>query len=137
MEVVSFFTNSKNVWVSENFQNIILSGYADTNKNKNEQSISSSDLRTIETGAVVEELAFKDTDDFLEKLAILIQSQVNGENGKLLNDSSANQFFLKAKDGKYYSILVRWEQAQKLWRCGAYLQENPKMPNVRIFYPTK
>lgn len=136
ISIPSFFTNSRTVWVSENFQSLILDKYVSVEGDPHNESIDSSDLKDM-ASQVSQELVFRDADRFLELLASLIQDQENGEEGKLLNDSSANYFFLQAKDGKYYSILVRWEQAQKLWRCGAYLQEDLKMPNIRIFYPTR
>ncbi|MFA5877554.1 MAG: hypothetical protein WC880_04310 [Candidatus Paceibacterota bacterium] len=135
MNALSFFTNSKAVWVSENFQNIILGKYVYTETNEQGRSVKSSDLQDLQPDIGAQELVFQDVDAFLEQLALLIQNQIHGEEGRLLNDSSANYFFLRGKDGKHYSILVRWEQAQKLWRCGAYLQEELKMPNIRIFYP--
>ncbi len=135
MNAASFFTNSKTVWVSENFQNIFLTVYEYTENRPQESSLLSSDLQHVQSETGIEKMIFQNTDSFLEQLAVLIQDQANGENGKLLNDSSANYFFVQGKDNKHYSILVRWEQAQKLWRCGAYLQENLKMPNIRIFYP--
>jgi hypothetical protein len=94
------------------------------------------DLRETKASQDVQEFLFHDADIFLEELARLIQSQIDGKEGILLNDSSANYFFICGKDQKYYSILVRWEPAQGLWRCGAYLQEDLKMPNIRIFYPS-
>jgi hypothetical protein len=132
MNIKSFFSSSKTVWVSENFKSIFLERYAPS-AGQHDGSVGFSGLEGMK--ATVGELVFQDADIFLEELARLIQEQLNGEEGKLLNDSSANYFFLKAKDGKHYSILVRWEQAQKLWRCGAYLQEELNMPNIRIFYP--
>lgn len=133
IDIPSFFTNSKTVWVSENFQNLILARYTPTVKES--VAAASMDLSHVGGGVDVQKLVFDDADVFLEQLASLIQAQLHGEPGRLLNNSSANYFFLQGKDGKYYSILVRWEQAQKLWRCGAYLQEELKMPNVRIFHP--
>ena len=97
--------------------------------------IESSDLKDVPPERDAQKLIFQDADALLEQLALLIQKQIQGEEGKLLNDSSANYFFVRGKDGNNYSILIRWEPAQKLWRCGAYLQEELKMPNVRIFYP--
>jgi len=136
MNAYSFFTNSETVWVSENFKNIILDKYIPTESNNSQGGfIKSSDLQDIGTEIKPQELVFQDADSFLEYLAVLIQNQIHGGEGGLLNDSSANYFFLKGKDENYYSILVRWEQAQKLWRCGAYLQEDLKLPNIRIFYP--
>ncbi len=135
IKVPSFFTRYKAIWISENFQNLILSSYVETGRDRGEQSINSSDLQDIRPGIKAEELVFQDVDDFLEVLAGLIQDQMNGEDGRLLNDSSANYFFLRGKDEKYYSILVRWEQAQKLWRCGVYLQKELKLPNIRVFRP--
>lgn len=134
--VHSVFTTSKNVWVSENFKSIILEKYIPTEGNyRQDESIKASDLQSISSKIELQELVFKDADLFLEYVALLIENQIHGAEGKLLNDSSANYFFLKGKDEKYYSILVRWEQAQKLWRCGAYLQEELRLPNIRIFYP--
>jgi len=135
IDVLSFFTNSKTVWVSENFQNILLKEYVSIEGDQKNGSINSSELQNVRPETKPEELVFQNTDTFLEQLALLIQNQTHGEEGRLLNDSSANYFFLKGKDGNYYSVLVRFEQAQKLWRCGAYLQENLKLPSVRIFYP--
>jgi hypothetical protein len=133
MNALTFFTSSKTVWVSENFQNIFLNNY----EMKDQQSLSaaSSDLKDMKSETDVQKLLFKSVDAFLEELARLIEVQINGEDGTLLNDSSANYFFVCGKDDKNYSVLVRWESAQKLWRCGAYLQEDLKMPNIRIFYP--
>lgn len=132
-DIPAFFTNSEKVWVSENFRDLILAKYAPA-KDGRDKSIGFSDLKDIGTESAPE-LVFTDTDRFLEQLASLIENQINGEEGLLLNDSSANYFFVQAGDAKLYSVLVRWEQAQRLWRCGAYLQEELKMPNVRIFYP--
>lgn len=134
IDLQSFFSNSKTVWVSENFQNLLLATYTPTSTGMH-ASVSSIDLQNVQPETNPTELTFEDSDVFLEQLASLIQAQLQGEEGRLLNDSSANYFFVKGKDGKYYSVLVRWEQAQKLWRCGAYLQEALKMPNVRIFRP--
>jgi hypothetical protein len=135
IDVRSFFTNSKTVWVSENFQNLLLKEYVSVLSDQKNESVNSSELQNIQTQIKMEELVFQNADTFLEQLALLIQNQIQGEDGRLLNDSSANYFFLKGKDGNYYSVLVRFEQAQKLWRCGAYLQEDLKLPSVRIFYP--
>lgn len=136
IKVQSFFTNSETVWVSENFKNIILENYIPAEGTVSQNaSVKSSDLQDIGAEIKPLELVFKDTDSFLEYLVLLIQNQIQGEEGELLNDSSANYFFLRGKDKKHYSILVRWEQAQKLWRCDAYLQEDLKLPNIRIFYP--
>jgi hypothetical protein len=136
INIPSFFTDSETVWVSENFQNIFLSKYAHSGDDRKNQSLDFSDLQDMSHEDNTQALVFQDADLFLEQLARLIHDQMHGEEGKLLNDSSANYFFLKGKDGKSYSILVRWEQAQKLWRCGAYLQEEVKVPSVRIFYPS-
>jgi hypothetical protein len=133
MDITSFFSNSETVWTSENFQNVFLSKYQYT-ESQQELSLRSTDLQDINSQVNAQEFIFPDADVFLEQLALLIKDQINGEEGKLLNDSSANYFFVKGKDGNYYSILIRWEQAQKLWRCGAYLQETLKIPNIRIFY---
>ena len=109
--------------------------YTGDKKDQEIPVIKASDLQEMRANADIHDLVFKDADAFLEQLAVLIQGQINGEEGKLLNDSSANYFFVQGKDGKFYSVLVRFEPAQRLWRCGAYLQEELKMPNVRIFYP--
>jgi hypothetical protein len=135
MNALSFFQTETSVWTSENFQKIFLENYIPVEKSSEENSILSSDLQDIPAGRGVHEFVFQDPDVLLEQLAGLIQSQLRGEDGELLNNSSANYFFSKGKDGKHYSILVRWEPAQKLWRCGAYLQEELELPNIRLFYP--
>ncbi len=132
IDVRSFFTNSKFVWTSENFQNLILSKYESSQK---DQSVSFSNLQDIESNVDLEKFIFEDVDTFLEKLAQLIKNQADGKEGDLLNDSSANTFFVRGKDRNLYSVLVRWEEAQGLWRCGAYLQKDLKLPNIRIFHP--
>jgi hypothetical protein len=134
MDIQSFFKNSKSVWTSENFQTIFLNNYDNTQANLLNSSVGFLNLQDIEEKDI-RGLVFNNPNTFLNQLAGLIQKQINGEDGELLNDSSANYFFLKGKDGNNYSILVRWESAQKLWRCGAYLQESLAMPNIRIFYP--
>lgn len=134
LDVKSFFTKSASVWTSENFQSLLLAKYGGANSS-NDSRVVSSDLQDIGSITDPRSLVFKDADGFLERLALLIGAQIEGGVGELLNDSSANYFFVVGKDGKYYSVLVRWEQAQKLWRCGAYLQEDLKLPNVRIFRP--
>lgn len=130
----TFFITTPTIWVSENFQKLILDKYEPSSAGDN-GSIESADLQEIDSDKSAEKMVFSNPDILLEQLAGFIQSQINGEDGKLLNDSSANYFFVTGKDGNYYSILVRWEPAQKLWRCGAYLQEELKLPNLRIFYP--
>lgn len=132
INIQSFFTNSNFVWTSENFQNIILNKYEPS---QDGQSASFSNLQDIELDTDLRKFVFENADSFLENLAQLITHQADGKEGDLLNDSSANTFFVLGKDGRRYSVLVRWEQAQKLWRCGAYLQEELKLPNIRIFYP--
>lgn len=136
LEIKNFFVNSENVWVSENFKKFFLEKYTSSQNNGDSLFMSSLDLQEIKPLTKVKELVFEDSDSFLERLILLIQGQEDGKMGKLLNDSSANYFFVHGKDGNYYSILVRWEQAQNLWRCGAYLQTELKMPNVKIFFPT-
>ena len=121
--------------MSENFQNLILSKYISSEEGRQDQKVNSSDLQDMRAGRDINELVFRDADAFLESLTALIKEQLRGETGRLLNDSSANYFFLQGKDGESYSILVRWEPAQKLWRCGAYLQKELKIPSIRIFYP--
>lgn len=135
IDVPSFFTESKTVWISENFQNILVGKYVVSEEGKRSHSIKFLDLQNIHPENSTRELVFQDADIFLEQLALLIHAQMNGKEGRLLNDSSANYFFLRAKDGNFYSVLVRWEPAQKLWRCGAYLQEDLKLPSIRVFYP--
>ncbi len=132
INIQSFFTNSNFVWTSENFQNIILNKYEPS---QGGQSASFSNLQDIKPGIDLRKFVFENADSFLENLAQLIKNQADGREGDLLNDSSANTFFVLGKNNKHYSILVRWEQAQKLWRCGAYLQKELKLPNIRIFYP--
>jgi hypothetical protein len=134
-DVYTFFTNSKSVWVSENFQNIILGKY--TKEKSQNLSVYSSNIQDIPANTNLKDLLFLDTSTFLEQLMTLIEKQINGEDGELLNDSSANYFLVQGIDGNNYSVLVRWEPAQKLWRCGAYLQEELRLPNIRIFYPSK
>ncbi len=133
--VREFFTQNDNVWVSENFQDIILSVYTKSDIEDGNNNVHFKDLQDLDAGTSPEELVFNNPDTFLERLVLLIGGQLHGESGLLLNDSSANYFYVKGKDGKYYSVLVRWEQAQGLWRCGAYLQEELKIPNIRIFSP--
>lgn len=132
INIQSFFTNSNFVWTSENFQNIILNKYEPS---QGAQPASFSNLQNVEPDTDLHKFVFENADSFLENLAQLIKNQADGKEGDLLNDSSANTFFVLGKDGRHYSVLVRWEQAQKLWRCGAYLQEELKLPNIRIFYP--
>lgn len=132
INIQSFFTNSNFVWTSENFQNIILNKYKPS---QGAQPASFSNLQNVEPDTDLHKFVFENADSFLENLAQLIKNQADGKEGDLLNDSSANTFFVLGKDGRHYSVLVRWEQAQKLWRCGAYLQEELKLPNIRIFYP--
>ncbi len=132
INIQSFFTNSNFVWTSENFQNIILNKYEPS---QGGQSASFSNLQDIKLDTDLHKFVFEKADSFLENLAQLIKNQADGKEGDLLNDSSANTFFVLGKDGRHYSVLVRWEQAQKLWRCGAYLQKELKLPNIRIFYP--
>lgn len=132
INIQSFFTNSNFVWTSENFQNIILNKYEPSQGAK---PASFSNLQDIKPDTDLHKFVFENADSFLENLAQLIKNQADGKEGDLLNDSSANTFFVLGKDGRHYSVLVRWEQAQKLWRCGAYLQEELKLPNIRIFYP--
>jgi hypothetical protein len=133
-DLKTFFTTTNTIWISENFKNLILDKY-EPSAEGDSGSMQSADLQEIESGKKVETMVFQNPDFFLEQLAGLIKGQINGEEGKLLNDSSANYFFVLGKDGNHYSILVRWEPAQKLWRCGAYLQEQLALPNLRIFYP--
>lgn len=133
--VREFFAQSNNVWVSENFQEIILSVYTKSESVDDNNDVSFQDLQDLDTETSPEELVFNNPDIFLEQLVLLIGRQLHGEVGLLLNDSSANYFYINGKDGKYYSVLVRWEQSQGLWRCGAYLQEELKTPNIRIFSP--
>ncbi len=132
--VLSFFVTTKTVWVSENFKNIFLDKYEATNRIE-AKPLSSSDLQELRSDVKPQKFVLQNPDTFLEQLSLLIQNQLNGEEGKLLNDSSANYFLAKGKDGGIYSVLVRWESSQKLWRCGAYLQEELKLPTIRIFYP--
>lgn len=135
MNARDFFINSCTVWTSENFQNILLGNYEFVENGGGGLSLASTDLQKAAADKRVEECVFEDADAFLESLALLIQKQIGGEEGELLTDSSANYFFVRARDGNLFSVLVRWESAQGLWRCGAYLQEELKMPNIRIFYP--
>ncbi len=132
VDIPSFFKVSKTVWTSENFQNILLGNYVETDRQG--QAVDSANLQDLKQ-TQAEKLVFKDADAFLEYLALLIQNQIEGTEGELLNDSSANYFFVQGKDNKFYSVLVRWESAQGLWRCGAYLQEELKLPNFKVFFP--
>lgn len=134
IEIPAFFTQSQHVWVSENFQNLILNSYVPSTK-QNLVKPAGVNLQDIPLTISSYELLFRDVDEFLEQLALLIDLQIRGESDALLNDSSANYFFVQGKDSKFYSILVRWEPAQRLWRCGAYLQETLQLPSVRVFTP--
>ena len=132
--VPAFFSGPGEVWVSENFQSVLLGTYAKSNQG-DDSSVSYVDLKDMRSDTDARGFLFQNPDFFLEQLMVLLQNQTGGKEGALLNDSSANYFFLKAKDGNVYSVLVRWEPAQKLWRCGAYLQTEIKMPSVRVFRP--
>lgn len=129
-----FFTSSTFVWCSENFQTFILSELDSDSALEAGKGFTWSDIAES-TNLDKDNLVFSDIPTFLLTLQIYIQAQQNGEEGVLLNDSSANTFFVRTKAGSLYSVLVRFEQAQKLWRCGAYLQTELTMPNIRIFYP--
>ncbi len=136
MNIKEFFTNSKTVWTSENFQNLLLNQYQETITTGSSVNLSSCYIQEIDKNKEIGTFVFTDSDKFLEVLATQIKKQIAGEKGELLTDSSANYFFVIGKDEKYYSVLVRWEQAQKLWRCGAYLQEDLKLPEIKIFFPS-
>lgn len=133
-DLYTFFTSSSFVWCSENFQSFILS---ELNQNSELEVGKGFAWSNIADSANLDKdhLVFNDVPKFLITLQTYIQAQQNGEDGVLLHDSSANTFFVRTQDGKLYSVLVRFEQAQKLWRCGAYLQTELSMPNIRIFYP--
>ncbi len=137
LNIQSFFLESKEVWVSDNFKNIFLAQYIESKGDESLLKYDNLTLQNIKPDHNLQSLVFEDSDIFLEQLCKLIKKQITGENGELLNDSSANYFFVLGKDKKHYSILVRWEHSQKLWRCGAYLQEDLKLPNIKIFYPTQ
>lgn len=131
--IKDFFLSNQHVWVSENFQNIILAQYNDSDT----QSVISSQYLDAQDfkDAIKSNIIFSDSDAFLRELMMLISKQTDGEDGVLLNDSSANYFFVKTKNGDLYSVLVRFEIAQRLWRCGAYLQDDVKVPQIRLFLP--
>lgn len=128
------FRNADSVWISDNFKEFFLDKYTEL-RMPHRAKVAHSELQNIPGPAP--ELIFSDPNLFLEDLAQLIQNQLHGEDGPLLNDSSANYFFVKDNEGKLYNVLVRWEHAQKLWRCGAYLQNELHLPQIRIFHPAQ
>ncbi len=132
----TLFTNTERVWMSENFQNIIFDRFTGTDLVHAEDVVTPKyvDLSKV-SEVTIEQCIFTNIDAFLHMLADLIQNQIHGEEGVLLHDSSANYFYLQLEDAKFYSVLVRFEPAQKLWRCGAYLQDTLQKPNIRIFLP--
>jgi len=127
------FNDTSHVWTSENFRNLILS----------KQSISSeaigdfttTDIKNIKEDIKLSDIVFKNIDELLASISKNISAQINWEAGNLLNDSSANIFYVHDNENNLYAVLVRWESAQGLWRCWAYLQEGFNIPNIRIFHP--
>ena len=79
IDVRAFFTNSKQVWISENFQNIILATYESVRGTHSGLSIKSADLQEMRTDTNAQTLVFTDSNIFLSDLAVLIQKQINQE----------------------------------------------------------
>ena len=139
MDSATFFRQSSNVWMAENFITFIL----------NEGAAQPDPIKVTPTyfdlGEPVsnpmpedeqEHLIFRSPALLLDVLATLLQAQPVGEKGRLLNDSSANTFYVRCSDGNIYMVLVRFELAQGKWRCGAYFQgKTLQLPKVRIFSP--
>lgn len=141
MNPVELLFKAQYVWMSDNFVSVILNGYQpDVSVTVPPSSFDLTGPQSLSKPEdELEHAIFANPTLLLHSLATLISAQSEGQSGRLLNDSSANIFYVRSIDGGLYSVLVRYEDAQRLWRCGAYLIKNGriKLPNIRIFLPNE
>jgi len=118
-----FFKTREGLWVSSNFDDLILKGVSKKNHSAKETVIGRADLaqaaNDAEIGAELPEgYVFEGVVTFLVHLATLIKEQWGGKDGVLLNNGYANSFYVKV-NGEVFVVLVRWHADAREWYCYA------------------
>jgi hypothetical protein len=116
-----FFKTREGLWVTINFNDLILSGASKKKVSADETTVSYADLaqaaNDAEIGAELPEgYVFGDVDTFLVHLATLIEGQWGGKSGVLLNNGDANIFYVKV-NGEVFAVGVYWYADHQKWYC--------------------
>ena len=119
-----FFKTRDGLWVSSDFNDLILSCASKKKVLVEEVSIGYADLAQVVNNAEIgvelpEGYVFEDVDAFLVHLATLIEGQWGGKEGTLLNNGYANIFYVKVKD-EVFAVRIHWNAIDRKWFCYAY-----------------
>lgn len=118
-----FFKTRAGLWMSSNFNDLILSG-ASKKVSADEATVGYADLvKDANDAQIGNELpvgyTFEDVDTFLVHLATLIEGQWGGKEGTLLNNGYANIFYVKV-NSDVFTVDVYWRAGSRGWSCHAY-----------------
>jgi hypothetical protein len=118
-----FFKTREGLWMSSNFNDLILSGASKIKVSADETTVGYADLAQAANDAEIggelpEGHVFEDVDTFLVHLATLIEGQWGGKEGTLLNNGCSNIFYVKV-NGEVFAVGVFWNAGYRLWFCYA------------------
>jgi len=118
-----FFKTREGLWMSSNFNDLILSGASKKKVSADETTVGYADLAQAANDAEIggelpEGHVFEDVDTFLVHLATLIEGQWGGKEGTLLNNGCANIFYVKV-NGEVFAVYVFWFAVGREWVCRA------------------
>lgn len=118
-----FFKTREGLWVSDDFNNLILTGVSKESASAAKTTLGYADLAQRANDAEIggelpEGHVFTDVVIFLGYLATLIKGQWGGREGKLINNDYANIFYVKV-NGDTFAVRTRWIAGAREWRCHA------------------
>ena len=118
-----FFKTREGLWMSSNFNDLILSGASKIKVSADETTVGYADLAQAANDAEIggelpEGHVFEDVDTFRVHLATLIEGQWGGKEGTLLNNGCSNIFYVKV-NGEVFAVDVDWDAGDRKWHCNA------------------
>lgn len=139
----SYFKNRKGFAVYRSFQNYILSKTGNTIPYRGLDGVTSyitqrqmSDTKTIDDllGGMKEARKYSFT---LDQIAAMIDFQSNGEDGNLLNNGSANIFYVLVND-ILFAVGVTWDTLSHVWYMSAWHLDKNGLCSTswRVFHNT-
>jgi hypothetical protein len=136
-----FFKTREGLWMSDDFNDLILSGTANINVSADETAVGYADLAQAANDAEIggelpDGHVFEDVDKFRVHLAKLIEGKWGGKEGALLNNGCANIFYVKV-NGEVFAVRVYRHASLWGWNCDARrLDDNRWFAGSRAFSAT-
>lgn len=137
-----FFRGIDEVYTSDDFNDLILSAVSETKVMLDDTILCFADLMHKANDFEIcdefsEGFVFEDVDMFLVRLATLIEGQLGGEKGPLLNNSRTNIFYVREKNGQILTTTVRFNLVNLDWTCHVHrLGDKEWIKGSRVFLAT-